>query len=78
MSLTCAQNTRLRKAIDGLDVVYGRRRPGLRDAPIDPGLELAKAVVEYFGAGPIDPLLTSDRALRECARVIVANAGERA
>lgn len=56
-------------AIDGLDTVYepGARPPRFRDA----GVEFARAVVEYFGSEPIDPLLTSDIALRNCALAIV-------
>lgn len=38
------------------------------------GLALAKAVVEYFGDDPIDPLLDGDIRLREMARAIVAKA----
>lgn len=36
------------------------------------GYELAKAIVEYFGNGRIDPLLTSDIILRNKARTIIA------
>jgi hypothetical protein len=62
----------LRKALDGIDVVYqpGRRVPEHTDA----GVELARAVCEYFGAAPILPVLSSDRALRNLARAIVKNA----
>jgi hypothetical protein len=57
-------------AVDGLDAIYepGARPPRSHDA----GVELARAVVEYFGSEPIDRLLTSDIALRDCARAIVA------
>lgn len=61
---------RLEAAIDGLGVVwYPKRRRPARSA--DAGLELARAVVEYFGKDPIDKLLTSDIALRDAAIAIV-------
>jgi hypothetical protein len=41
---------------------------------VSEGYELAKLVVQYFGDGPIDPMLDCDIRLRQAARDIVAKA----
>lgn len=43
----------------------------------DPGLELARAVVKYFGDGPINKTLDGDIALRDQARAVIAKAETR-
>jgi len=74
--LTISPNGLATRATDGRLCILNAEHPNGRLIAAAPeGLELAKAVVEYFGNDEIDPMLTTDIKLRNMARAILAKVG---
>jgi hypothetical protein len=70
---TAEDAEKAKKLCQKLDSVWRHHHSFLREVTLD-SLMLARAVVKYFGNGPIDPKLDADIALRSMAKDLIKKA----